>query len=68
MVGMGVVHAQVPEVNHCGNSSETYVAIIGPMCRDQGKEIREKRGTKAEKWKVKQKVSWRQNSFKLELS
>jgi hypothetical protein len=43
MAGIGVVHALVPEANHCGNSCETYVAVIGPMCRDQANEMEWKR-------------------------
>jgi len=41
IVGMGAVHARVPNANRCGNSAETCVAIIGPKCRDHGNKIRE---------------------------
>jgi hypothetical protein len=43
IVGMGAVHARVPNANRCGNSAETCVAIIGPMCRDHGDNIRERK-------------------------
>jgi hypothetical protein len=49
---MGAVHASVPNANRCGNSAETCVAIIGPMCRDHENKTRERKVKEAEELKV----------------